>query len=276
MNTSRKFVSVVAFSVCLSACAIQSSSENSGGGELAGYGPAPVDMCPTGEFPILAAYTINDGNFQWVTCGTSSDMHVVVAATAEDVWLEVPYPPQTIRVDAQTGRIIEQKDGKSSEDIPADADQIRRNPPATATIRVSGGQDDPLVGRDATSGSEMWRAVGIPVYDDVWATNDEIVVVRAWNLDGETAGSWIVAYKVETGKEIWRFDTVTYGWPWHIANGRLFVMWFDLQVIDISDGSMKWATSFGEPPSGYPRMFGAVANEESVFVSFTSTAAGGD
>ncbi|MFM8382645.1 MAG: PQQ-binding-like beta-propeller repeat protein, partial [Actinomycetota bacterium] len=122
----------------------------------------------------------------------------------------------------------------------------------------------------------IWRVVGIPVYDNVWATDDDGVYVLARDVSGETAGSWIAAYDVSSGTERWRMDSNVLGWPWHVANGRLFAMWFDLQVIDASDGSILWATSFGEPPGGYPRMFGAVTNGAFVFVSFTSSVAGGD
>ncbi|MGA0877485.1 MAG: PQQ-binding-like beta-propeller repeat protein [Ilumatobacteraceae bacterium] len=233
-------------------------------------------MCPAGEFPILASYATKDGTFQWVVCDTSSDMHIAVAATADDVWVEIPYPPRTIRVEARTGTVLERRDSAFSEDLPTDADRIRRDPPATSTIRVRGGQDDPLVGVDAISGTEMWRVIGNPVYDDVWATDGEAVFVRAFDLDGETASASIVAYKVANGEELWKIDARGYSWPWHVAQGRLFALWFDLQVIDTTGGSVIWETSFGEPPSGYPRMFGVVTNEESVFVSFTSSAAGGD
>jgi hypothetical protein len=141
---------------------------------------------------------------------------------------------------------------------------------------VTGGQDDPLVGLDAATGEEIWRVVGIPVYDDVWATDDDAVYVLARDSSGATSGSWIAAYDVASGAERWRTETDVLGWPWHVARGRLFAMWFDLQVIDTTDGSTVWGTSFGQPSTGFPRMFGAVTNDRVVFVSFTSVQAGGD
>ena len=203
-------------------------------------------------------------------------MHVVVAATDDDVWLEIPYPPRTIRIDALTGEILGTTDGPFSVDLPDDADTVRRTPPVTDAVRVTGGQDDPLVGLDATTGEEIWRVVGIPVYDNVWAADDATVYVRGWDDESGVPRAWIAAYDVASGDQRWRIDAAQLGWPWHVANGRLFAMWFDLQVIDTSDGSILWATSFGQPATGFPRMFGALTNETSVIVSFTSVQAGGD
>lgn len=274
MRAGRHSLTIIVVAFCLGACGAEGSP--GGGDGSSGYGPAPVDMCPKREYPILAAYDIDDGTFQWVTCSSSPDMHVAVAATTDEVWVEVPYPPRTIRIDAGTGEVLETKDGAVSEDLPDGADTVRRDPPSTDTVRVSGGQDDPLVGSDATTGEEIWRAVGAPVYDDVWAADGDAVYVLASDASGETPNSWIVAYDIASGAERWRLDSGVLGWPWHVANGRLFAMWFDLQVIDTSDGSRLWATSFGQPATGFPRMFGAVTNATYVFVSFTSSVAGGD
>ncbi|MFM7755763.1 MAG: PQQ-binding-like beta-propeller repeat protein [Actinomycetota bacterium] len=275
MRSARHLLSIIVVVLCLVACGAD-GSPGDGGDRSAGYGPAPIDMCPEGEYPILAAYAIDDGEFQWVTCGTNPDMHEAVAATTDEVWVEIPYPPQTLRVDARTGEVLESNDGLASADLPSDADRIRRDPPATDTVKVSGGQDDPLVGRDVATGEEIWRAVGAPVYDNVWAADDATVYVRGWDDDSGVPRAWIAAYDVASGDQRWRIAAAQLGWPWHVANGRLFAMWFDLQVIDASDGSILWATSFGEPPGGYPRMFGAVTNGAFVFVSFTSSVAGGD
>lgn len=274
-GTLSKVMGCITMIAVLTACGGSGESSESVGGDI-DRGPAPSDMCPEGEYPIAAAYALDDGTFQWATCSTSPDMHVAVAATADDLWLEIPYPPRTIRVDARTGDILESTDGPFSADIPDDADRIRRTPPSTDAIRVTGGQDDPLVGFDAATGEEIWRVRGFSVYDDVWATDDDGVYVLAWDPSGETSGSWISAFDVASGTERWRVDASVLGWPWHVARGRLFAMWFDLQVIDTSDGSIVWATSFGQPSTGFPRMFGALTNETSVFVSFTSAQSGGD
>ena len=52
-------------------------------------------------------------------------------------------------------------------------------------------------------------------------------------------------------------------------------MWNDLRVVSTNDGAVRWETRF--PRAGqFPRMSGAVANADTVFVSFTSQASGGD
>lgn len=239
-------------------------------------GPSPSQMCPAGQHPILAAYALSDGAFRWATCDTSRDMHVAVAATATDVWVEVPSPRQVLRIDAASGEIVNSSDPGYADSLPGDADQIRRMPPGNDEVQVRGGQDDPLAGFDRETSAERWRAIGFPVYDDVWAGDDEAVYVESWDPTGSEPGTWIVAYLLDSGAERWRIDGRTIGYPWHVADGRLFALWFDLHVIDTADGSVIWNTSFGEPAGGYPRMFGAVANDDTVFVSFTSVESGGD
>jgi hypothetical protein len=250
------------------------------GGEAAEptAGPKPSEMCPAGQFPILAAYALKDGEFRWVTCDASPDMHVATAASDTDVWIEVPYPREMLRVDAATGRITARGEAANFPgDVPDDADWRRSAPPGTASVQVRGGQDDALVGIDTSTGAAVWRAVGFPPYDDVWAGDDEAVYVRSWDPTGAKPGSSIVAYLIESGEPRWRIDAPPeLGEPWHVADGRLFSMWFDLNVIDTRDGSVSWHTSYGQPETGFPRMFGAVTNDDTVFVSFTSTASGGD
>jgi outer membrane protein assembly factor BamB len=235
----------------------------------------PSEMCPEGQVPILAAYSLDDGTFQWATCDTSRDMHVAIAADAEQVWVEVPYPPQTLRIDAATGTVLELSE-QPNPAIPDGADRLRRSAPATAAVQVSGGQDDPLVGTDIATGERRWSAVGFPVYDDVWAADAEAVYVTSSDPSGAQPGMWLAAYVIDTGEERWRVENTDYSMPWHAASGLVFTMWYDLHVFDAEDGTERWRTSYGEPPGGFPRMFGAVTNDETVFVSFTSTGSGGD
>lgn len=237
---------------------------------------SPDRMCPAGTYPILAAYALGDGAFKWVTCDPSPDLHMAIAADETDVWVEVPYPPQQIRVDAATGTIVEASSGTLQRSIPDGADRILRSPPATPAVSVRGGQDDPLVATDRATGSLRWRAVGFPVYDDVWAADDTAVYVMSWDTSGAQPGQWLVAYLIESGEERWRVDATDLGWPWHAAGGRLFSLWYDLHVLDAATGDELWSTSYGEPSGGFPRMFGAVANSDTVFVSFTSVGSGGD
>lgn len=235
----------------------------------------PAEMCPTGQYPVLAAYALDNGQVQWVTCDTSRDMHIAVAADTDHVWLQIPYPAQTLRIDARTGAVLDTSTAPDPT-FPADADRLRRTPPATSTVQVSGGQDDPLVGTEIATGTRRWTAVGFPVYDDVWAADATTVYVTSSDPTGATPGTWLAAYLIDTGEERWRADITDYSWPWHAGQGRVFTMWYDLHVLDATDGHELWRTDYGEPAGGFPRMFGAVTNDEMVFVSFTSVGSGGD
>jgi outer membrane protein assembly factor BamB len=241
-------------------------------------GPPPSSMCRPGEYPVLAAFDAENGDLAWVTCDTERSMYVATAASATDVWVEVPYPPSMIRIDARTGEIVARGEAANFPgDVPDDADWRRTAPPGTPAVQVRGGQDDPLVGIDTDTGGTVWSAVGFPAYDDVWAGDDQAVYLRSWDPTGAEPGSWIVAYLIETGEPRWRIDApADLGEPWHVADGRLYSMWSDLWVLDTDDGSVLWNTTYGEPSGGFPRMFGAVANDDLVFVSFTSIASGGD
>lgn len=274
---TRRVVPAVAISIAAAVVGACNGTSGPGAGNDSAIsnGPSPSEMCPVGEYPIAAAYDLETGAFRWVTCDVSPDMHVAVAASDSDVWLMIPYPQQAIRIDARSGDIEETMPGELR-DVPADADRAREEPPATAQVRVGGGQDDPLVGFDQSTGRELWRAEGIPVYDDVWAYDDGAVYVRLSEIRDGVPGSWMVAYEIASGAEKWRTEADASGWPWHVAGDRLFAMWFDLVVLDVENGNVVWRTSFGEPAAGFPRMFGAVANDDIVVVSFTSVGAGGD
>lgn len=236
---------------------------------------APASMCPEGQYPILAAYTLDEGRLQWVTCDTSRDLHIAVAADADHVWVQVPYPVQTLRIDARTGAVLDTSSAPEPT-FSVGADTLRRTPPASATVQVSGGQDDPLTGTEIATGIRRWTAVGTTVYDDVWAADATTVYVTAPDVTGTQPGMWMVAYDIDTGAERWRVPITDYSWPWHAAQGLVFAMWYDLHVFDAADGTERWHTDYGEPTSGFPRMFGAVTNADMVFVSFTSVGSGGD
>lgn len=235
----------------------------------------PSEMCPTGQYPILAAYALDDGRLQWVTCDTSRDVHIAVAADADHVWVQVPYPLQTLRIDARTGALLDTSTAPNPT-FPAGADIALRTPPASATIQVGGGQDDPLTGTEIATGTIRWTADGHPVYDDIWAGDSSTVYASASDPTGAQPGMWLVAYAIDSGEARWRVPVTDYSWPWHAAGGLVFAMWYDLHVFDAVDGTERWHTDYGEPSGGFPRMFGAVTNDEMVFVSFTSVGAGGD
>ena len=61
-----------------------------------------------------------------------------------------------------------------------------------------------------------------------------------------------------------------------MSGERLLAMWYSLQVLATDDGSVLWEIGYPEPSGGFPRLMGGLANSQSVFVTFTSEASGGD
>ena len=110
------------------------------------------------------------------------------------------------------------------------------------------------------------------VYDDVWAVGDGAVFA----VERGDTGSVLAAYEVASGETRWQTALTAYLWPWHVIGERLLVMWTNLQMVATGDGKVLWETEYAEPPSGFPRMMGGVANTRSVFVSFTTVRSGGD
>lgn len=214
-----------------------------------GPGPPPEEMC-TATTPIVAAYDRSNGDLRWVSCSEAGGMFIVTAASDDTVWVEEPMGA-TLAFDAESGAEVGRSDGADPPPpIPNGADRQLTSAPTIDGVSLSGGQDDPLRGSNSATGTS-WERVGYIVYDDVWAAGDGAV---RWETD----------------------ETTSMGWPWHVEGQQLFVMWWNLEVRSTTDGSLVWATDYADPESGYPRMFGAVANADSVFVSFTSIASGGD
>jgi hypothetical protein len=274
-------VAVLAGAVLLAGCPIKTVDPVPGTDappvDVQGSAPAPSDMCPAGQYPVVAAYGLADGAFRWVTCDTGPDMYVSTAASDDHVWVErLDVEREMLRIDVRSGEIVGRGAAANYPgDVPDGADVRRTSPPSTASVFVRGGQDDPLQGIDKQTGEAVWAAVGVPAYDDVWAGDDEAVYVVSWDMTGQTPGSWMVAYAIETGEALWKADLDDLGLPWHAANGRLFTMWSDLNVLDTADGSLLWSTSY-DRSSDFPRLFGAVTNADAVFVSFTMVPSGGD
>ena len=86
----------------------------------------------------------------------------------------------------------------------------------------------------------------------------------------------MVAYEIRSGQVRWQRHAAGYLWPWHARGDRLFVLWDNLEVADTADGRTVWKTAYAPTKSGFPRMTGAVASDELVFVSFAVVASGGD
>lgn len=220
---------------------------------------------------MVAAFDLASGAFLWAACAPDRNMVLLDAASADAVWATRIDGPSLL-LDARTGNVLEEG-GASA--IPADADRAMSAPGVVDGVLISGGQDDTLVGRDAATRTVLWsRADGHPYYDNVWAVGDGAVYVDSWGAD---LTSGIAAYEAATGDERWRlaYDDVPAS-PWHATDDRVFALGSDLWVLSTDDGSVYWSTPYGDAAMGGPRLFGALANDTTVFVSFTMVASGGD
>jgi outer membrane protein assembly factor BamB len=236
-------------------------------------GPTPAEMCADG-WPIAAAYDRETGGFQWASCTPEGGLFLMEAASDDTVWLQKSgVESEHWELDAATGTVSARGEGVNSvSDVPDDADRPVDTPPEIDGVQLGGGQGVPTTGTDATTGELLWTQPGTLAYGDTWPVGDGAVFAREQN----GASSATVAYEVGTGAERWRTPEPGYLWPWHVEGDRLLVMWDNLRVLDTADGSVVWETAYPVPPNGFPRMMGGLANDESVFVSFTSEPSGGD
>lgn len=232
--------------------------------------PLPAEMCPAGEYPMVAAFDLVSGAFLWVTCSPERDMVLLDAASPDRVWATRLGNPSLL-LDAHTGEQLEDRDAA----VPEGADLARSSPGTVSGVVITGGQDDPLVGRDASTHTVLWsRDDGHPYYDNVWAVSDGAVYVDSFG-DDRTSG--IAAVEAATGEDRWRQPSaVVSASPWHATGERVFALGHDIWVLSTNDGSLYWKTAYGDAASGGPRLFGALANDTTLFVSFTMVASGGD
>lgn len=231
----------------------------------------PSAMCPEGQYPMVAAWALADGEFRWVACTSERDMVLLRAASEERVWADRLDGPAVL-FDAVTGEVLAQGVAVESADVPVDADVALSTPGVVDGVQITGGQDDTLIGVDLATGRRLWtRPEGHPYYDDVWAVGDGAVFVDSREPFG------IAAFEASTGEVRWRwtYDEVDAS-PWHATDQYVFALGSDAWVLSTDDGSVYWHTPYGEQPPGSPRMFGALANSTTLFVSFTMVASGGD
>lgn len=241
-------------------------------------GPVPAEMCPKEAWPVAAAYELETGNFQWATCTPEGGLFLPAAASEDTVWV-VGGQPEYRAFDAASGKELWRGDQtRFVSEVPADADRPVETPPVIDGVQLTGGQDDPMVGVDAATSETLWTQPGHLVYDDVWAVGDGAVFAMETLLgDGSPKPPALVGYEVATGDVRWRRETTFTGpGPWHVSGERLLAMWYSLQVLATDDGSVLWEIGYPEPSGGFPRLMGGLANSQSVFVTFTSEASGGD
>jgi hypothetical protein len=247
-------------------------------GDVGGAGgQRPAAMCVPPESLMVAAYDLETGAYRWHRCGTSAN-NVLEAVTNDRVYVRESNPVDaTVWIfDAVTGDDLGSIPlTQLASALPADAARPTKSPSATPGVELAGGQDDPLVASDATSGARLWFVPDRLAYDDVWAVGDGAVFMGHDAGTGGTTRTWTVrAYELNTGAIRWESATSNQSYPWWVADGRVFSIWTELTVLSTTTGEVLWATEYGT--SDFPGMRGVLANDHTVVVAFASEWGGGD
>ena len=286
----RRWLAVVSlvFAALLSACG--SSDNASPGATDAGVDgssadggvvtdPMPSSMCPEGSAPQVVAYEFDGGGVEWVSC-TDEIGYWSLLPVVDGVVYVATYNAGAVgkvtALDAATGELIE-----DAPPPPAPRGTVEGQPYTGQPTRVEvgdivviGGQDDG-VRAVSTDGTELWSQPGVWSYDDVWAIDDGAVFAFERDV------SQLVAYEVDTGEVRWSHEGDPYReglWPFHAVDGRLYTLWFNLQVRSTADGELLWSTEYPaeEMEAVGLRMSGVDTDGTNVFVSFATEATGGD
>jgi alcohol dehydrogenase (cytochrome c) len=161
---------------------------------------------------------INPGNagdlvLKWVFQSRSLDKHEVTPLVVDGVMYTIQSPNDVIALDAATGKTIWTYSHKPAEGT--------RNPCCgnlTRGVAILGdklflaGLDAKMVALDAKTGKALWN-VQIADYKQQYAMTVAPLVVKDKVISGVAGGEhgirgFLAAYDVNTGKEVWRFNTV--------------------------------------------------------------------
>lgn len=240
-------------------------------------GQRPAAMCDAAESVTIVAYDLETGEYRWHGCGNGI-WYALRAVTDDAVYVSdiESGSSEVLVLDAATGEVRRTESAAVMDsELPDDAAVPMETAPELNGLRLEGGQDDPLIVTDTTTGQELWRAKDHLAYDDVWAVGDGAVYMAHWNTSGDGSGSQTVrAYELRTGEVRWEVEPTGESYPWWVGNGRVFAIWTDLTVLATDTGEILWATDYESP--GFPGMRGVLANHDTVFVTFTSHWGGGD
>ena len=254
---------------------IDTSVIETGGG--AG-GQRPAAMCDAPDVVTLVAYALDDGTYRWHLCGTGSTWYGFRAASNDVVYVsDIESGSDVLAIDAATGEVLATlSQGEMLAQVPDDAAVPMRSAPQLDGVQLTGGQDDPLVAIDADNGATLWSVDDPLAYDDVWAVGDGAVYMSHVELQGdERPTPTLRAYELRTGDVRWEVPMTTGAYyPWWFGDGRVFALWTDLTAIDSETGEVLWATDYATDT--FPGMRGVIANDDTVFVAFTSHWGGGD
>ncbi len=240
-------------------------------------GQRPAAMCEAPESVTLVAYDLETGEYRWHQCGNGI-WYALRAVTDETVYVSdiESSISQVLALDAATGETRRtESEAEMNSELPDDAAVPMETAPELNGLRLEGGQDDPLIVTDTTTGQQLWKVRDILAYDDVWAVGDGAVYMAHTETSGDGPGTQTVrAYELRTGEVRWQVEPTGESYPWWVGNGRVFAIWTDLTVLATDTGDILWATDYQTP--GFPGMRGVLANHDTVFVTFTSHWGGGD
>ena len=154
-----------------------------------------------------------DLTLKWVYQSRSLDKHEVTPLVVDGVMYTVQSPNDVIALDAATGKTIWQYSHKPAEGT--------RNPCCgnlTRGVAILGDKlflaalDARMIALDAKTGKELWNTQ-IADYKQQYAMTVAPIVVKDKVIAGVAGGEhgvrgFLAAYDVNTGKEVWRFNTV--------------------------------------------------------------------
>jgi alcohol dehydrogenase (cytochrome c) len=154
-----------------------------------------------------------DLTLKWVFQSRSLEHHEVTPLVVDGVMYTVQSPNDVIALDAATGKTIWQHAHKPAEGT--------RNPCCgnlTRGLAILGNKlflaalDAKLIALDAKTGNELWTTQ-VADYKQAYAMTVAPIVVKDKVITGVAGGEhgvrgFLAAYDVNTGKEVWRFNTV--------------------------------------------------------------------
>ena len=154
-----------------------------------------------------------DLSLKWVFQSRSLDKHEVTPLVVDGVMYTVQSPNDVFALDAATGKTIWQHSYKPAEGT--------RNPCCgnlTRGLAILGDKlflatlDANMIALDAKTGSQLW-ITKVADYKQAYAMTVAPIVVKDKVITGVAGGEhgvrgFLAAYDVNTGKEVWRFNTV--------------------------------------------------------------------
>src|SRR5580698_4040379 len=154
-----------------------------------------------------------DLTLKWVFQSHSLDKHEVTPLVVDGVMYTIQSPNDVVALDAATGKTIWQYSHKPAEGT--------RNPCCgnlTRGVAILGDKlflaalDAKMIALDAKTGKELWNTQ-IADYKQQYAMTVAPIVVKDKVIAGVAGGEhgvrgFLAAYDVNTGKEVWRFNTV--------------------------------------------------------------------